>query len=111
MALASGLNGEVHVLTALRRRAHTETPTEGVRALGSERTWLTMRMAEAGAGGVPLQLVEAEDAASALAEHALRHGFDLVVVGTHGSESTSHRGVGQCPERLLRHHPCPVVVV
>lgn len=111
IALARGLNGEVQVLTTLPRPAHTETTAEGVSVSGSPRAWLTARMAEAGGGGLPLHLVEGDDAASALAEHAERHGFDLVVVGTHGSESTSHRGVGHCPERLLRHHPCPVVVV
>jgi nucleotide-binding universal stress UspA family protein len=110
-ALARGLNGEVHVLVALRRPAHTETPAELARAVDAEKTRLTRGLAEAGGEGLPLHIVDGDDPAGALAEHAERHGFDLLVVGAHGSGSATHRGVGHCPEALVRHHPCPVVVV
>lgn len=104
-ALARDLNGEVHVLGAVRPPAHTEAPSEVAHVIDVERDRLTRALAEAGSGGLPLHLVEGDDLAAALAEHAERHGFDLVVVGAYGS----HRGVAH--ELVLRHHPCPVVVV
>jgi nucleotide-binding universal stress UspA family protein len=110
-ALARGLNGEVHVLVAVRHPAHTETPAETASAAEAERTRLTRGLAEAGGAGLPLHVVDSDDPARALAEHAGRHGFDLVVVGRHGNESATHRGAGRCPEALLRNHLCPVVVV
>ena len=45
------------------------------------------------------------------AETPEEHGFDLVVVGDHGREQTTHRGIGQSVQALLRNHPCPVLVV
>ena len=110
-ALARGLNGDVHVLVAVHRPAHTETPAEAARATESEQARLTSGLAEAGGSGLPLHVVNADDPAAALAEHAERHGFDLIVVGAHGNERVTHHGMGHCPEALLRHHPCPVVVV
>jgi nucleotide-binding universal stress UspA family protein len=110
-ALARCLDGEVHVLVVLRRPAHTETPAEAAGAIEAERSRLTRGLAEAGGAGLVLRVVDGDDPATALAKHAERHGFDLLVVGAHGSESVTHRGVGHCPEALLRHHPCPVVVV
>ena len=109
--LVRGFDGEVHVLVALRRPAHTETPAELARAADAERARLTRGLAEVGGTGLPLHVVDGDDPAAALAEHAERHGFDLIVVGTHGNDSATHRGVGRCPEALIRHHPCPILVV
>jgi nucleotide-binding universal stress UspA family protein len=110
-ALARGLSGEVHVLVAVHQPVHTETAAAASSATDAQRARLTRGLAEAGGAGLPLHVVDGDDPAGALSEHAERHGFDLLVVGTHGNESATRRGVGHCPEALLRHHPCPVVVV
>jgi nucleotide-binding universal stress UspA family protein len=39
------------------------------------------------------------------------HGFDLVVVGSHGREQMTHRGIGHSLEAILKRQPCPVLVV
>lgn len=109
--LARGLDGEVHILVALRRPAHTETPAGLASAVGAERARLTRGLAEAGGTGLALHVVDGDDPAAALAEHAERHGFDLIVVGAHGNDSATHRRVGRCPQALIRRHPCPIMVV
>jgi nucleotide-binding universal stress UspA family protein len=38
-------------------------------------------------------------------------GFDLVVMGTHGRTGLRHAFIGSVAERVVRHAPCPVLVV
>ena len=115
-ALASELGGQAHVLLVVRPPAHAETEEEERRATEAERDNLSRGLAEAGHRASPgatvmTEVVLADDPAVALASYAEEHGFDLVVVGTHGREQTTHRGLGRSVEALLRHHPCPVLVV
>jgi nucleotide-binding universal stress UspA family protein len=37
--------------------------------------------------------------------------FDLVMVGTHGHTGLKHVLLGSVAERIVRHAPCPVLVV
>lgn len=116
IVLAADLRGEAHVLQVIRPPAHTETPEERATAAEAERENLSRGMAEIQQQvqqewEVTVDVVYADDPAQALAVHAQEHGFDLVVVGDHGREQTTHRGIGQSVEALLRHHPCPVLVV
>ncbi len=116
IALASELGGRTHVLLVVRPPAHAETGEEAARAAESEREHLSSGLAEAErltphTAAIVTEVVVADDPAGAIAAYAEKHGFDLVVVGTHGRERSTHRGIGRSVESLLRHHPCPVLVV
>lgn len=116
VALASELEGQVHVLLVVRPPAHAETADEGSRATEAERDRLSeglsvVQRRSPHRAAVSTEMVLADDPAPAIAAYAEEHGFDLVVVGTHGREHTMHRGIGRSVEALLRHHPCPVLVV
>jgi nucleotide-binding universal stress UspA family protein len=39
------------------------------------------------------------------------HGYDLVVVGTHGRTGLKHVLLGSVAERIVRHSPVPVLVI
>jgi nucleotide-binding universal stress UspA family protein len=115
-ALAADLSGEAHVLQVIRPAAHAETPEESERALAAERENLskglgTMDTQTQQAWDVVTEAVYADDPALAIAAFAEEHGFDLIVVGGHGREQMTHRGIGKSLEALLRRHPCPVLVV
>lgn len=116
IALAAEVEGEAHVLLVVRPPAFAETTEEQDRATEAERENLSRGLAEARRRSprhapVSAEVVIADDPAAAIARYAEEHGFDLVVVGSHGRERTTHRGIGQSVEALLRHHPCPVLVV
>lgn len=115
-SLASDIGGEVHVLTVVTPRAHAETPEERLAMLDQERSRLVETLDAVqpvdGRDSLPIAHVIYDDnPAEAIAAFALEHGFDLVVVGTHGSDQIMHRGVGRSLEHLIRSHPCPVLVV
>ncbi|HXN60028.1 MAG TPA: universal stress protein [Acidimicrobiales bacterium] len=115
-ALAADLRGETDVLLVIRPGAHAETPEERDRALQADRDNLSkglssMRTLSTHPWDVSTEAVYADDPAQAIASYAEAHGFDLIVVGGHGREQMTHRGIGRSLEALLRHHPCPVLVV
>ncbi|HEY1763023.1 MAG TPA: universal stress protein [Acidimicrobiales bacterium] len=115
-SLASDLGGEVHVLTVVTPRAHAETDEERLAMFEEERIRLTETLSTVqpvnGRDGPPIShVIYHDDPAEALAAFALEHGFDLVVVGTHGRDQIMHRGVGRSLEALIRSHNCPVLVV
>lgn len=115
-SLAADLHGETHVLLVIRPGAHSETPEELESALVAERSNLSKGLgalqSESQHGWeVSTEAVYADDPALALAQYAEEYGFDLIVVGGHGREQMTHRGIGKSLEALLRHHPCPVLVV
>jgi nucleotide-binding universal stress UspA family protein len=116
ITLAADLRGDVHALMVVRPPAHAETPEERTRAIEAERENLSQGLSVVTNQtqhrlAVSTDVVFADDPAKAIAEHADVHGFDLVVVGVHGREQMTHRGIGRSLEVLLRHHPCPVLVV
>lgn len=114
VALAGDLGGEAHVLLVVRPPVHAETNEAADLAAAAEAENLARGLQEhlgPRDADVTTEFVVSDDPGRALAEHAEEHGFDLVVVGGHGREQPTHRGIGQSLEILLRHHPCPVVVV
>jgi nucleotide-binding universal stress UspA family protein len=116
IALAADLQGEAHALLVVRPPAHVETPEEQTRAAEAEKENLSRGLAEMHnqtqhRWDISTEVIYADDAAQAIADYAEEHGFDLVVVGGHGREQMTHRGIGQSVEALVRHHPCPVLVV
>lgn len=46
-----------------------------------------------------------------IADAAREHGADLLVLGTHGYTGLKHVLLGSTAERVVRHAPCPVLVV
>jgi len=42
---------------------------------------------------------------------AQRNQIDMIVMGTHGRTGLSHAFIGSVAERVVRHAPCPVLVV
>ena len=50
-------------------------------------------------------------AAPEIVAHAKKVGADLIVMGTHGRSGFQHALLGSVAERVLRHSPCPVLVV
>lgn len=115
-SLAADVGGQVHVLSVVSPSAHAETTESRLTALDEER----MRLAEALRSEQPMDdrrgalyshVMYFDDPAEGIASFATEHGFDLVVVGTHGSDQMMHRGVGKSVEALIRSHPCPVLVV
>lgn len=51
------------------------------------------------------------DAAHEVVELAKRDAFDLIVIGTHGRTGLRHVLLGSVAEKVVRHAPCPVLVV
>ncbi len=115
IALGEEVDGDVRVLLVIRPPAHVETPEELASAAAAERDNVSQGLRgllEAGHARMPhTHVVFADDPAKAIAEHAKEHGFDIVVVGMHVRDHTTHRGIGHSLESLLRSHPCPVLVV
>ncbi|HZO15436.1 MAG TPA: universal stress protein, partial [Polyangiaceae bacterium] len=51
------------------------------------------------------------NAAIAISDYATVNGADLVMAGTHGRTGLAHVLLGSVAEALVRHAPCPVLVV
>jgi nucleotide-binding universal stress UspA family protein len=114
VALAEEVRGDVCVLVVVRPPAHVETPSEAARSTAAQEEQLSRGLATVRRPTgrvISKRVVYADDPAAALAEHAEAHGFDIVVVGSHGQDYATHRGIGHSLEALLRRHPCPVLVV
>jgi nucleotide-binding universal stress UspA family protein len=116
ISLAADLHGEAQVLLVVRPPAHVETPQELERAAETERENLSQGLSHVWSQTdqsfeVATHVVLADDPAKAIVAYVEEHGFDLVVVGGHGREQMAHRGTGRSLEALLRHHPCPILVV
>jgi universal stress protein A len=47
----------------------------------------------------------------AIVDLAFTSGMDLIVMGTHGRTGIPHLVIGSVAERVVRHAPCPVLVV
>ncbi|MHB2027396.1 MAG: universal stress protein [Acidimicrobiales bacterium] len=115
-SLAVDIHGEVHVLSVVSPRVHAETSAERLATLDEARSQLVEQLTAEEfldeRGDAPIAHVQYHDnPAEAIALFAQEHSFDLVVVGTHGRDQITHRGVGRSVEILIRTHPCPVLVV
>jgi len=107
----------VHVFTDLPSYAYAEVPGPAVQKVWEEqRQWvqqaLEERAAAAAARGLAVRpLLKTGTAAAAIADAAVEHGVDLVVVGTHGRTGLNRLVIGSVAERVVRIAPCPVLTV
>lgn len=51
------------------------------------------------------------DPDDAIIDYAQEHGADLIVMGSHGHTELRHLLMGSVAEHVLRHTPCPVLIV
>lgn len=49
--------------------------------------------------------------ATEILREAKEGGYDLIVIGSHGRTGLAHTFLGSVAEKVLRHAPCPVLVV
>ena len=49
--------------------------------------------------------------AEAIVDYAQEHGVDLIVMGSHGHTGLRHLLMGSVAEHVLRHAPCPMLIV
>jgi nucleotide-binding universal stress UspA family protein len=115
-SLAADVNGDVHVLSVITPRAHAETTDERQKAIEEELSRLSQFLEELEVMDdrekTPVaHVVDDDEPADAIAEFAREHGFDLVVIGTHGTDQIMHRGFGRSLEVLIKLHPCPLLIV
>lgn len=107
-------------------RAGLEVAVDLARRLGAELTLLHVRdparpepahaaawRSEAEQAGVRVTAAEVPGASPerAIAEYVNHHGFDLVVMGTHGRTGREHMLTGSVAESTVRLARCPVMVV
>ncbi|MDA8295809.1 MAG: universal stress protein [Actinomycetota bacterium] len=115
--LAHGSGAQVTVLFILPDTQHLESEESRLQASQRVRSELETHLAPlrryAAAVGVPLTEVALHggDPAASIASYAAAHGFDVVVIGSHGRERALHGGLGRVVERLLREPRVPVLVV
>jgi nucleotide-binding universal stress UspA family protein len=114
--LGEHLGAELTLFSVLPDTSHLETVDARKRAERGARAQLDEHLASARlrAASMGVSLTDVEviggDPADQIARYAAVHGFDLVVIGSHGRERTTHGGLGRVVERLLRNPRCPVLV-
>ncbi|MGB8649253.1 MAG: universal stress protein [Mycobacteriales bacterium] len=67
--------------------------------------------ARAAVGWDATEVLEWGDAASEICRVAEEGGYDLVVIGSHGSGALRRALLGSVSHHVLHHAPCPVLVV
>jgi nucleotide-binding universal stress UspA family protein len=116
LELGKRLTAELTVFSVFPDISHLETIEARAAAERAARDRLTTNLAptklRAVAEGVKLTeaSVSGGDPADQIAAYADEHGFDLVVIGSHGQERATHGGLGRVLERLVRDPHFPVLV-
>jgi nucleotide-binding universal stress UspA family protein len=115
--LASDLEADVVALSISQTPTHVETTEDREDELEADARRLReaigpcRSMAERAEVAFSHTVLEAARPEEALASHVIEHGFDLLVVGSHGTDHATHAGIGRVVERLLDHQPCPILVI
>lgn len=98
----------LHVVEVVPVEGHTvavEIREEAARQLSEWRKEIVSRAT------VKAVVTEAHSAHEAIVEAARESNVDMIVLGTHGRTGLAHLVLGSTAERVVRHAPCPVLVV
>ncbi|MGH9170748.1 MAG: universal stress protein [Acidimicrobiales bacterium] len=115
-AIAAASSGETTVLivaTASRgetdedRQASFQAETARIR----DGAQAEIRTSGNGHTHVSIHAVASDHPAAALSGYASEHGFDLLVIGRHGRERATHRGIGLVARDLVEKASCPLLLV
>lgn len=60
---------------------------------------------------VSIDAIEGDDVAASIVNYAKHHGCDLIIISTHGRGGLSRLVFGSVAESVVRHAPCPVLVM
>lgn len=115
-ALGSDVRGDVHVIIIVVPSRHAETPDERAEQVARESDQLVADVVDLGTKhhfdlSKTVHVIYDDDPSSAISQFASEHAFDLIVVGAHGRDHVTHRGIGRSLEHLLNHLTCPILVV
>ncbi len=58
-----------------------------------------------------IAVIEGNDVAQSVVAYAKAHGVDVIVMSTHGRGGLSRLVFGSAAEEVVRHAPCPVLVI
>jgi nucleotide-binding universal stress UspA family protein len=90
--------------------AHIPSKEAGLKRAASEK--LEAQCKEFARAGVKSSsALRTGNAFHEIAEHAREQSTDLIVIATHGRGFIAHALLGSTAERVVRHAPCPVLVV
>jgi nucleotide-binding universal stress UspA family protein len=115
--LAADVGAEIVTLTAVQPPEHAETTEDSLRETTSERMGVRAGLepfrALATSSGVSMshEIVEASDPADALSRYFEERGFDVLVIGRHGTSRAYHARIGPVAEQLARQAPGPLLLV
>lgn len=77
-----------------------------------ERRLEDWRKAAASFAAAPVgTAVELGEAATVIDAYARKHGFDMIVMGTHGRTGLAHVLLGSVAEKVVRTAPCAVLTI
>jgi universal stress protein A len=120
-ALAYGMNltrafgGRLHVLHVADVIATTASQFypdhPGDPEMRAESLALTQLRAVVPDGAAELAVRISRSPGGAIVKHARSIGADVIIVGTHGRDGVSRLLMGSVAEHVVRHAPCPVLVV
>jgi nucleotide-binding universal stress UspA family protein len=116
-AVASDEAAHVVALAVLKPAPHTEDAEEGAADFdGRQRiaqetfTRACEAMPAAQRARVTLQFAQSGDAARTVCEYAQQHGFDLLVLGRHGTGGVLHPRLGHVAATAARKSSLPVLL-
>jgi len=116
-AVASDEAARVIVLAVLRPAQRTEDAEEGAADFGERQRLARETFARArdelpGAlqGRVSLEFAESGDAARMVCDYAHEHGYDLLVLGRHGTGGVLHPRLGHVAVTAARKSSLPVLL-
>ncbi len=115
--VARRYEGELIAVSVAYSPSHAETDADRQESVVAAHRYLKETFDEiedrAHRAGVEIeqQIIEGDDPARALLEHAHEHGFDLIICGHHHSRRAGRLLLHDVADELVREAPTPVLVV
>jgi nucleotide-binding universal stress UspA family protein len=116
-AFAQPCNSEVTLIHVIEPPPYPEfgyahVPLKEARLKQAVTSKLNVSCRELSQGGIRAsQVIRTGSAFREISEQAREQSADLIVIGTHGRGAIAHALLGSTAERVVRHAPCPVLVV